>query len=1042
MYRFLYCILSICLLWPAPSAAQPQLPTPRFETLGVDDGLSQSSVYALYQDKKGFIWIGTGDGLNRFDGSELKAFKVPSAAGTAPSSYVGGALCEDDSGNIWFANERGLHCWHASLQKILTHYHFSWQWVNGRRFTAVCLLAGRQLWSFSPGVGFLLFDIKNGACTFHKLPASYLRPTNQLVPVHPTVDEQGRIWFKMYNEGKLNCFDTRLIQYQTPLPGDNYRRIFFGKGKHYILAAAAFDIYDSASRTTRIVPLNSLNGYRLGTYALKEDRWGRVWISTSGEGLFCYDPSRNALVNYSHSNVKLRSLPIDLLTTLYIDRSDNLWVGTDGGGVSRLDLKPPRFKLFPLNEGDYPVLKDYFTKCFYEDHDGNLWFGTHTNGFGILNLQTGDLKQYSHVEGKDLGLPNNIVGVLHEDPEGHVWVGHSLGFSVFDKKGGSFQPVPITPAPPYNKWNVYGTGMCNLYDGRLLATTSSGIVLFSKHNGMWTGRSFLTSQYLGTHSTSVCQTPDGSIWISTYNNGLFRFLLNADSFQFINRYFPGLNVRGLHPDGLDDSALWVCSSNGLFCLHTGSGAYRVFGEADGLRNAYVYGVLEDSAHNLWMSTNGGLSMYDRRKKLFLNYTYADGLQSNEFNSGAYHKGRTGTLYFGGIRGFNWFYPGEVETVGTLSPPGAALLGIEVNEQARIENDARLQSDGLRLKYNENNLAFTFAALDFTRPEANRVAYFLDGWDRDWITTTAHSAHYSNLSPGSYRLRLKARNSEGVWSLEKSWLVVIAAPFWQTPLFYLSLATLLVCIVIGIVVLIIRRRVAAKMRMYERQRVLMDERTRISKDMHDEIGSGLTRIAMMSEGLRLHGKALGQGDPQKISLAARGLVQNMSEIIWALNPSQDTLDSLLAYMREQINAFVEPFELACLFSFPSEVPATTLTNVQRRNIYLTAKEAVNNALKHSGATALSIAAHLSNNTMHIEVRDNGRGFKCGEVRNTANGLRNMRRRIEEIGGTFECASDKMGTVVLFSFSFTQSDHLIQNAATTIFTLHRARHTKYF
>ncbi len=1019
-----------------PKAGHAQLaePIPRFSTIGVNEGLSQSSVYAILQDRKGFMWFGTGDGLNRFDGSNIRSFRLPAPLGTVPSTFVRGILCEDDSGNIWFANEFGLHCWNASRETLETRMARVPEESGYNTFLTACT-DDSALWLFSNSSGVVRYDLFRKSCLTYPFPDSLknLADINKMPFPSFSIGPNKSIWFKRFLDGPFHYFDTHSRCYKRDSEPSEGQFIFFGKGRHYLIADSQLGIYDSLSKT---ISWHTLEGEQpvITPLDVVEDRWGRAWVGTFSDGIFCYENSTGKMRHYMHSNVKLASIPIDLIPSIYIDRADNLWAGTDGGGVCRLDLKPPRFHLFPLNEGDYPSLSDYFIKCFFKDKNGLLWFGTHSDGFCILNTATGTLQNFKKYHTPAGIKPLRVVGAIQESSDGKIWIAHTLGFSIFDPQQKLFEDVPIHPAPAINSWAGYGWVLIRLQDGRMLGGTNSGIVVFQKKNGRWQGKSFIHTKPLNSFVTSLCQLKDGSVWMACKGPGILRLEAVGDSFRVAKKFMEGLNVRGLHPDEQDDKVLWITSSNGLIRLDTRNAQLSFIGAADGLSNTYIYGVLEDKAHNFWMSTNGGLIYFNRKAKRFTTYTYADGLQSNEFNSGAYLKDQEGNMYFGGIRGFNWFNP-DNRTGEPSSIPGVALKDLRINGQIMLNDN----NAPLTLPYTQNNISFSIAVLDYSRPEANRVAYFLEGWDKQWIESRSHEAHYSNLPPGRYELHVKGRNAAGVWSKEQILKFRIRAPFWETPLFYVVISILTFCLVVLLLRYFLRKKLREQRRIIERQNMLMVERARISKDMHDEIGSGLTRIAMMSENMQHHPEH--KELVGKISSAARNLSQSMGEIVWALNPTQDTIEGLLAYLREQLNSFLEPFNIHYSIHFPDELPRLPLSNVQRRNLYLTTKETVGNVLKHAQANSVSIRAEMKDKWLHFEVLDDGHGFSEEQVRRSANGLRNIRKRMQEIGGYLELESSARGTRIRFGIPISQRNGR-QNWLTTFFTLHWLRRKNTF
>lgn len=450
-----------------------------------------------------------------------------------------------------------------------------------------------------------------------------------------------------------------------------------------------------------------------------------------------------------------------------------------------------------------------------------------------------------------------------------------------------------------------------------------------------------------------------------------------------------------------------------------------------MANSYVYGILEDDKHNLWLSTNGGLIYFDRKNNSFQNFSANDGLQSNEFNTGAFYKSASGNFYFGGIKGFNWFKNINPDLTDYAHKPSVAVTDIFLNDRRFKEDSVFLKNKTINLSYYQNNVVFNFAALDFTRPEANKIQYRLENWDPHWVTTQAKTVRYSNLSPGHYVFKIKACNADGVWSDEQSIVVFIQAPFWKRWWFYSLMGAIILIAAVFITKAIAKRKFRRQLHDLEKQRLVEQERNRISRDMHDEIGSGLTQIALMSELMQTQKKADEElkKDVGNISSSARKLVESMSEIIWALNPQNDSLENLLAYLREQTLAYFEPFDIRYSIQFPDELPFIRLSNEQRRNLFLVAKEALNNALKHSGADTINLSMAYQNNSIHFYISDNGKGIDESKIKIASNGLRNMKKRMADVGGTLDLRSAETGCSIHFSLEVAPAK---KEGTTTFFT----------
>src|SRR6185312_3763996 len=270
--------------------------------------------------------------------------------------------------------------------------------------------------------------------------------------------------------------------------------------------------------------------------------------------------------------------------------------------------------------------------------------------------------------------------------------------------------------------------LIQLQDGKLLAGTIGGLMTIKKEDGKYVGR-------FGKHSventilvTDIVEMGDHTIWASSPLHGLIHYRKTGDDFVMIEKRFPLIDLRSIHHDEQDQNVLWVCSGIGLIKFNTVSRKYIVYDEKNGMANSYVYGVLEDEQHNLWMSTNMGLCFFNRKENTFQNYTAKDGLQSNEFNTQSFYKGPSGTIYFGGIKGFNWFNPKAVKATAA-AVPGVAVTSVNVDDKAYIKDSLFAKNKTITLPYDQNNVSFQFAALDFTKPQANKIAFMLEGWDK-------------------------------------------------------------------------------------------------------------------------------------------------------------------------------------------------------------------------------------------------------------------------------------------------------------------------
>lgn len=987
---------------------------PRFETFGVNEGLSQNSVYAICQDREGFMWFATADGLNRYDGDEIKVYKTkPDLAKRGNSNFIRGRLCEDAKGNIWFSTETGVYYYDRLDDVIKAGYQFPELKSGLIYFYLLSCDADNILWLYNRYYGVVSWNVNTR--TWSSYPYPFKADPGRLSNIdYAIADPAGNIWFSWYQDDGMLRFDTKEKKYVHEFKGKNYQAIVFSKGKYYTANENYIYLLDAAASATDSFPLAVKAPKKSVLVFGFEDSYGHLWSVISGQGLMYYDFSARHLYQYMKNVSGQQTLSSNLIHSLAEDRSGNLWIGTDGGGVCKLDLKPPFFNLFPINEAEYPELKDFFIKSLYEDDNKRVWFGT-LSGLNIYNPADGSIKHYSHDRKDPFSLQGNLVSAIFRDREGWMWIGHDKGVSVFDEKRNRFYPVPVHwSMPPQPSPSTFINKIMQLKSGDVIILSVSQAFLVRKKNQL-TGIPAFSSRrvFYGYNFIDIRETGDSELWVVIPVSGFFHGALVNDSLVLNEQFFSGINIRSLHLDKTDTAILWLASDKGLIRFDTKTRKYQLYDESSGMANSFIYGILEDEQHNFWMSTNGGLVYFDRKANAFQNFTVNEGLQSNEFNTGAFHKGASGNFYFGGVKGFNWFRSGSFPSGKTK--PSVGITSILVENIPFRKDSLFLRHKTMRLKYLQNDLVFQVAAFDYTRSKANKIQYLLDGWDDKWITTYNKQIRYGKLRPGHYTLIIRAGNNAGEWSDDEKIAIIINVPFWQRTWFYILCGAALLASVVLITRTVTQRKIKDRLRRLEKQQAIEAERNRISKDMHDEIGSGLTRIALMTELMQTQ-KQLDEKTKEEVSEIAgstRQLVETMSEIIWALNPQNDRLENLLAYLREQTLHYFEPFNISYQVQFPDRVPDIQLSNEQRRSLFLVTKEALNNALKHSGASYIELAACIEEEKILFSIKDDGVGFHPAAARAGANGIRNMQQRMNDIHGGIEWISlDGKGTEVRY------------------------------
>lgn len=532
------------------------------------------------------------------------------------------------------------------------------------------------------------------------------------------------------------------------------------------------------------------------------------------------------------------------------------------------------------------------------------------------------------------------------------------------------------------------------------------------------------------------ESADGLLWIGTNDGGLNCFDPRTERFVHYlhdprdSTSLSNNTIRAIYEDPRQAGhILWIGTENGLNKFDRETGKFIRYYEKHGLPNGFIYGILGDDAGlpapasrdsqagsqagNLWISSNRGLSKFNLQTATFRNYGPEDGLQSYEFNTGTYFKNERGEMFFGGINGLNVFHPDSVQDNPHL--PAVVLTGFKKFDRPADLGQNPAAVEEIRLRYSESVFSFQFAALEYTHPAKNRYAYKMEGFEKEWIYCGARrEVRYTHLDPGAYTFRVKASNNDGVWNEAGLAIrVIISPPFWAAWWFRALAALAILGALGGSIRYLELRKVRRKIAQLERERELERERARISRDMHDEVGASLSRISILSN-LAQSG-ALPPEEVQnslaQISRTAAEVVDEMSEIIWALNPKNDALDNLAAYLRQYASQYFQPAAVRCRFQFPEMIPALKLSAEARRNLFLAVKEALHNVQKHSGASEVRLGLAIKGGQLEIEIQDNGKGFCPESLNRPGNGLVNMRKRMEEIEGTFTLESREGGGTLI-------------------------------
>lgn len=835
------------------SLTQAQLPEVQFQTIALEQGLSQKSVYAILQDRKGFIWFGTDDGLNRFDGYNFTVFRHSFQDTNSLSEGSISAICQDKRGDIWIGTfSKGLNRYDPQTGKF-TQYKTQAndpQSISSDNIRVIYEDKRGTLW-IGTNKGLNRFDTQTG--TFQLFQHERNRKDSLTNNVISAIleDRNGMLWIGT-SGGGLNRFDRKNGSFTAYINNGEANSI----SDNDISA-----IYEDRNGTLWIGTLNGgLNrfdypaekfvNYLAGTSskgynglssnsisALCGDRAGRIWIGTVDQGVSCLDTQTNQFTNYRNDVNDKYSVGDDAILSLYEDRSGVIWIGTYTNGISKLDIKSKPFTPY-LNSREFNhSINNVGIRAIYEDENRNVWLGMLENGFmkvgGPRSEKPDEVTFYpfnasvaNSITGKDVRA---IIGA----GDGTLWLGTSNGLSRFDPR--------TNKAVSYNKYFaklpfdeiVNGLVIRTLYrdaQGLLWIGSMQGLIKFDPASGSATLYHNDPSDANSLRSNAIqtiYQEPSGILWLGTSDGGLNRF--DPATEQFTAYTYSPDNKQGITSNNIsciygdDQETLWIATmGDGIAKFNIKDQTFTPYTEEDGLSNNTVYAILPDRDGYLWLSSNRGISKFDPRSGKFTNYDISDGLQDNEFNSGAAFINKDGELFFGGMQGYNRFFPDQIKHNEFIPP--MAITSFKVLEKPFAPARpfiAQTVDTGttpvIELTYEQNYFSIEFAALNYTNTEKNKYAYKLEGFDNDWIYVgTRHFVSYGAMEPGEYLFTVKGSNNDGIWNEAGVAIkIIIIPPWWRTKTAYITF--------LGLILTAIYAAYQIRFATIERQKQLLAEK---------------------------------------------------------------------------------------------------------------------------------------------------------------------------------------------------------------------------
>ncbi|RPI75774.1 MAG: hybrid sensor histidine kinase/response regulator [Ignavibacteriales bacterium] len=783
----------------------------RFKHLTINNGLSQNAVFAILQDHKGFMWFGTKDGLNRYDGYSFRVYQHNSFDSTSISDNYISFLFEDSHGTFWIGTLSGGLNRFKRESDTFEHIHYNLSSslnINESEILSIAEDSYDHLWIGTRGEGLFRLSFNKDKISGSK---QFLQNNNEVNSLSNNVisalcvDSEGTLW--VGTENGLNKYipsNESFLRYEinTKNPEAPYSPleksisgIYESSEKELWLGSLSGIVkFDRRSGTYKLYP-HQYEIFRYGWGNIKniiEDFSGKLWLATPGM-LMSFDPATNSYEYFKNDPLNSQSISYNSISSGYVDKTGILIFGTSGMGINFYDPKANRFSTLYRKKEPSSRITGFSIRSILDEGNGFVYIST-----DILyrwNRKTGELKSYETSSNNLDAFGNTGPWSIIKSSDGKLWTATTEGLYMVDPrkeniKQYKFNPVNPNGLPQKGIYTVFEDNEKKIW----IATENYLSRLINGEDGTFQNFRYQSGPAYNEQVRPVIyQDKKGIFWLGT-KDGLVRFDYQNSKFKtFRNdpKNPSSINnnlIKSLCPDPFQpENFIWIgTAGGGLNRFNVEEETFIHFTERDGLPNNVVYGILPDEAGNLWLSTNKGLSKFNPQTNAFRNYDVRDGLQSNEFNTGAYFKSKTGEMFFGGINGLNYFFPDKIKD--NPFKPHLVFTSLKVGDRIISTKDSSgilhktiSETEKIILPYDYEVVTFEFASLDYSSPEKNQYAYKLKNFNDNWIYPgSVRTATYTNLSPGEYIFHVKGSNNDGIWNEEGIKLtLIITPPWWNT-----------------------------------------------------------------------------------------------------------------------------------------------------------------------------------------------------------------------------------------------------------------------
>lgn len=956
--------------------------TYRFEHYGVNEGLSQGNVTTVMRDKMGLMWFGTWDGVTVFDGFKNQIYRERSKDSTTLKGALVNSIFETKQGQIIVATSHCLNFFNAERHNF-RHYNIDHKPNDFRIVEAqnsnLLVSINNELWWFNCETK----QFSKNRSELSELWNLYFSTTTK------AVNHAEGLYSHIYqylNLKKLNL-KTSLAFFEKHTIND----IFIHHDTSYF--ATDDGVYRLNLRTQKIESvLPEVKAKCLVNFNTK------LYIGTQSNGVIIYDIQSHQIegvLNYDERNKY--SLSGNFVRTMYIDREQIIWVSSLGNGINYCNLSKPIVNTI-LTKYDPNLLtkQDHYIKNMVEDKDSVLWVVSVTGNIYLFNQSYKLIKTITPSQVNAIYKPNSYQQCFLS-PLNHLFFLSENGMYRYIKNN-RFERID---GAQLNQSQLYLSSMSMDIDNSAIIATRQGLLRME-------------------NSTNPSLKTDSSL---NYSNVILSTYTDKKGHLFINPMFAGIDIYSIQSRGNkriktihlgcnakhyveENDTLWIATTKGIIKLDLNTLEYDVFDEADGLPNQYIYCLLRDKnlQNTFWMSSNKGIFRYNTVTKDLFTLGLRDGLASLEFNTNSFVKRKNGDLVFGSIDGFSYFNPDSLLVLNQENH--LVTFDFKLNNSYVDRTDFKVEDTIYKIPYNLNTISFRLMQLHFPTSDIP-IYYFLEGYDNQWaIVSNPVDVRYSNLKEGNYKFKTRFFDRNKGWILQTHYSLIIQAPWYRSWYAYFVYILLLLVVVFVVVQQHFKRKLNKELEVIRKQKLIMDERSRISADLHDDIGATLSSMYLYSDmaNTMIYTKPdQSKAMLEKIVYQSKELMQRMGDIIWSMKSSEDDKYTIKARLLQYSLDLLSPKDIQLHIDIDPTIDRNLKNPNLRKNMLLIIKEAFNNIAKYSKASNVTLKLGIRNHKIFLTVFDDGIGFDTAN-HSQGNGLKNIEFRTKQLDGRFEIYSN--------------------------------------